>query len=269
MSALEITDVRRVRLGDHDTEVALHGEGGETFVLLHAVGLSWRMWHDTMAAFPTSVRTVACDLRGHGLAATTPPTTLERHADDVRDLLDALRIERAHVVGLSYGGAVAQHVVLRHPARVASLGLVATFSRAPSETLLERARSAETAGIASQLDGTLSRWFSPQELAENGPRVRYARARLAANRVENWVAAWRALAALDVTHRLREISLPATVIAGAHDTSTTAESMCMIARAMPDAEFHIIAEGHHLLALEQPAQLAALLTARMPAEDHA
>jgi 3-oxoadipate enol-lactonase len=110
MSAGNGLTVRRVALGDHQTEIAVAGEGSETVVLLHAIGLSWQMWRETMLASPPGKRLVACDLRGHGVAAGTPPTTLEQHADDVRDLLDALGIERARIVGLSYGGAVAQLV---------------------------------------------------------------------------------------------------------------------------------------------------------------
>ncbi|MDB5095484.1 MAG: carboxymuconolactone decarboxylase [Candidatus Eremiobacteraeota bacterium] len=261
MSADEALEIRRVALSDHETEIAIAGRGDRTLMLLHAVGLSWRMWREAMLALPPGTRAVACDLRGHGVAATTPPTTLDRHADDVRDLLDTLGLPRADVVGLSYGGAVAEHVALRHPERVASLGLVATFSRARPEIFLDRARVAETVGIGAQIGETLTRWFSPAELEENGAAVRWVRERLNANRVENWAGAWRALAGLDVHDLLGTIRVPATVVAGAHDTSATAEMMRGIADALPDATFDVIAEGHHMLSLEQPEQLARLLAA--------
>lgn len=104
--------------------------------------------------------------------------------------------------------------------------------------------------------------------AENGDRVRYVCERLRANRVENWAAAWRALTTLDVQDQLSEIGVSPSIIAGAHDTSSTAEGLRRIAQALPHARFHVIAEDH-MLALEQPAQLATLQTAVGSAGDQA
>jgi 3-oxoadipate enol-lactonase len=244
--------------------VTVHGTLGPVpLVLLHAIGLDRHAWDPVLAALPASAGAIACDLRGHGSADATPPTTLEAHADDVVAMLDAFAIERAHVVGISYGGAVAEVFALRHPERVAALGLFATFARTNPEVLNARADGAEQAGIEAQLDETLQRWFSPAELAQNGPGVCYARERLRADRVANWAAAWRALATHDVADRLRTIAVPTTVVAGEFDTSATAEMMrTTIADVIPQATFEVIAGAHHMLVLEEPRRIAGILARR-------
>jgi len=91
-----------------DKNVTVHGQLGSTpLVLLHAIGLDRHSWDPVIAALPATMGAIACDLRGHGSAEGNPPTTLEAHADDLLAMLDAFAIDRAHIAGISYGGAVA------------------------------------------------------------------------------------------------------------------------------------------------------------------
>jgi 3-oxoadipate enol-lactonase len=251
--------VERLRLHDHETEIAIAGDGAQNALLLHAVGLDWRMWKDVLAVFPRGVRVIACDLRGHGAAATAQPTTLEQHVADVCEILDLLGLERAHVAGLSYGGAVAQMVGILRPERVLSLGLLATFSRAPREVLLARAADAEQCGIAAAIPGTMTRWFIPAEIEAQIEGVRYVRERLQADRVENWAAAWRALSEMDAVGKLSGVAAPATVIAGELDPTTPPAALRAIADELPNAELHVLPGCSHMLTLERPQVIAELL----------
>ncbi|VXC66214.1 hypothetical protein ARTHRO9V_90160 [Arthrobacter sp. 9V] len=99
-------------------------DGDAPLLLLHAWGESWRSFDRVIALLPTSV-IVAPDLRGHG-EADKPESgyALSEVAEDVVALLDALGIKRAHVVGSSSGGYVAQQLAVTHPDLVASLTLV-------------------------------------------------------------------------------------------------------------------------------------------------
>jgi 3-oxoadipate enol-lactonase len=153
LNALEVVDrvltqagvpappmLRRVRLADHETLVAQGGAAGPAVVLIHALGLDWRMWAPVLERLSPGRRVFAYDLRGHGWAAGSPvPFTMTDAAADLVGVLDALGLDRAHVVGLSYGGGIAQTAALANPERFESLVLAATTDY-PFEAFEARAR---------------------------------------------------------------------------------------------------------------------------------
>ena len=139
--------LRVVALEDHETLVAERGDGGPPVVLIHALGLDWRMWEPVMEPLAAGRRVFAYDLRGHGRAAGAPaPYTMADTAADLAGVLDALGLDRAHVVGLSFGGGIAQTAAVAQPERFLSLALLATTDH-PFEAFEARARSGETEGM--------------------------------------------------------------------------------------------------------------------------
>ena len=94
---------------------------GTAVVLLHAGIADRRMWRGQLAALAGRHRVLNLDLRGYG--ESNLPESPFAHHDDVVGLLDALGIERAALVGCSFGGSVAIDTALAHPDRVAALAL--------------------------------------------------------------------------------------------------------------------------------------------------
>ncbi|MER7201215.1 MULTISPECIES: hypothetical protein [unclassified Streptomyces] len=88
-----------------------------------------------------------------------------------------------------------------------------------------RAESAELHGMEAQVPVSLMRWFPPERIATDGWAVRYARACVRRDRVEDWAASWRATARLDILDRLPQITVSAIAIAGEQDSSATPETM--------------------------------------------
>ncbi len=261
--------VRRIRVRDHDTVVAQLGETGPAVVLVHALGLDWRMWEPVMERLAEGRRVFAYDIRGHGRAAGSPtPFTMDDTAADLIAVLDALDLEEAHVVGLSYGGGIAQTAAVAHPQRFASLSLLATTDFAfPS--FEDRARSGEVDGMAAQVTPSLTRWFTPAALAVNGWGVRYARERVLRGNPADWAGAWRAFKGLDVQGRLAGLAaaIPVLVLAGELDASTTPEIMSRIAERIPGATYVEMPGVPHMQSLEQPEATAAALASFLPADD--
>ena len=108
--------LHRVRLADHDTLVTQCGDTGPAVLLVHALGLDRQMWAPVMADLAVGRRVFAYDVRGHGVATMSPsPYTMADTARDLIGVLDALGVERAHVVGLSFGGGIAQTAAVRAP----------------------------------------------------------------------------------------------------------------------------------------------------------
>jgi 3-oxoadipate enol-lactonase len=251
--------VTRMRLSDHETVVATRGEQGPSIVLLHALALDWQMWEPIMARLAVGRRVVAYDLRGHGRAAGSPtPFTMDEIAADLIRVLDVLELERAHVVGLSYGGGVAQTAAVRCPERFASLALLATTDF-PFAAFEDRARSGEEEGMEAQVVPSLTRWFTLDDLAVNGWGVRYARERVRRTDAVDWAAAWRSFQGLDVQDRLRTFRGPALVLAGEHDASTTPEIMAAIAERIPGSIYRELPGTPHMQTLSKPDLVAAAL----------
>jgi 3-oxoadipate enol-lactonase len=258
--------LRRVRLGDHETVVAQSGEAGPAVVLLHALGLDWRMWESVMAPLAAGRRVFAYDLRSHGAAAGSPtPFTMADTAADLIAVLDALELERAHVVGLSYGGGIAQTAAVSRPERFASLALLATTDH-PFDSFEARARSGETDGMEAQLVPSLTRWFTPAALAVDGWGVRYARERVRRGEPRDWAASWRAFKGFDVQDRLAALDLPTLVLAGELDASTTPAIMAAIAERIPGALYRELPGTPHMQTLEQPDAVAAALAEFLPTD---
>jgi len=256
--------LRRIRLADHETVVAQRGDSGPAVVLLHALGLDWRMWENVMPALSAGRRVYAYDVRGHGWAAGSPnPFTMADTANDLFAVLDALGLDRAHIVGLSYGGGIAQAAAVAHPERVESLALLATTDY-PFEAFEGRARSAETDGIAAQVVPSLTRWFTPAGLAVGGAGVRYARERILRGNPADWAAAWRAFKGLDVQGRLAGFDAATLVLVGAQDVSTTPEIMSGIAKRIPGAQYQELPDTPHMQTLEKPDLVAAALNEFLP-----
>ncbi|MEU4226448.1 alpha/beta fold hydrolase [Nonomuraea sp. NPDC026600] len=257
--------LHKVRLADHDTVVAQRGESGPPVVLLHGLGLDRRMWEPVMTRLSAGRRVYAYDIRGHGAAAGSPsPFTM---ADTVRDLvgvLDALGLDRAHVVGLSYGGGIAQAAAIADPERFASLSLLATTDF-PFGAFEDRARSAEADGMRAQIVPSLTRWFTPAALATDEWGVRYARECVLRGDPADWAAAWRSFKGLDVQGGLAGFEAPVLVLAGELDASTTPEIMAALAGRIPSAIYQELPGTPHMQTLERPELVADALDTFLPA----
>jgi 3-oxoadipate enol-lactonase len=182
-------------------------------------------------------------------------------ADTARDLvgvLDAIGVERAHVVGLSFGGGIAQTAAVHAPERFASLALLATTDF-PFDAFEGRALSGENDGMAAQVAPSLTRWFTADALAVNGESVQYARERVLGGNPVDWAAAWRAFKSLDVQGKLAALGVPALVLAGEADVSTTPGIMRGIATRIPGSQFRVLAGTPHMQPLEQPGLVAEAL----------
>jgi 3-oxoadipate enol-lactonase len=102
---------------------------GTPVLLIMGFGVKGGAWRRQVPALSARHRVVWFDNRGVGETRAKPrPVSLGHFADDAAGLLDHLAIERAHVVGISMGGMIAQHLALRHAHRLASLTLMATHA---------------------------------------------------------------------------------------------------------------------------------------------
>ncbi len=246
---------RRLTLADHQTRVFDSASDKPAVILVHALGLDHRMWREVIPLIAERFRVIAYDLRGYGAAAGAPVAKgLSTHADDLVALLDSLQIDSAHVVGLSLGGSIAQQLALSKPERMQSLTVVASTAW-PFDAFTERAGAAERDGMDAQVIPSLTRWFRPEDLAQGGWSVRYARDAVERAFVADWVAGWHALATITTGERLGQIRVPTYVIAGERDASTPPQLMKRMLE-IPGATYSEIAGAPHMVSLTHPQPLA-------------
>src|SRR3984885_8582369 len=118
-------DIRKIQVGDLAVAISDAGKGPPV-VLLHGLGCGRRMWFHQILALRDRFRVIAYDQRGHGLTDAPAIATEYSAAHLARDLvgvLDALKIERAAVVGFSLGGGAALALAAGKPERVSRLVL--------------------------------------------------------------------------------------------------------------------------------------------------
>jgi len=191
------------------------------------------------------------------LGTGRPAYRLEDLADDAVGVLDAFGIDRAHVVGASMGGMIAQVIGYRHPNRVASLGLIMTHSGRRTVSMPTRraltALLSRPARTRDELVETMVRAFrvigSPGYPFDEG-RFRETAAR-SYDRGYNPAGSARQLHAItasgDRTRRLREITAPTVVVHGDRDPLVRPAGGRLIARTIPGAQLvSIPGMGHDL-----------------------
>jgi 3-oxoadipate enol-lactonase len=229
---------------------------GAPLVLLHPVGLDGSWWERHAVALSGTYRVITVDLPGHGASDPWPDG-----ADGLRDIakrvlavLDVESIAQAHLLGVSMGGMVAQHLALDQPDRIASLILCSTtggFPEALRASLCLRGQEAMHSGMAAVVQTTLERWFSPQgRVGEIGRRC--ARTLLAADPA-SWAGSWRAISRHDVLDRLGLLRIPSMVVTGSHDVSTGPTAARTLAHALGTRHLYFVDGACHLGVYEDPA----------------
>jgi pimeloyl-ACP methyl ester carboxylesterase len=130
-SELADPDSKFIEVNDVTVHYKEQGSGETTFILLHGFGASLFSWREVMDDFATRGRVVTYDRPAFGLTERPMPETwtydpygMDANIELLRGLMDALKIEKAILVGNSAGGGVATAFALRYPERVEALILV-------------------------------------------------------------------------------------------------------------------------------------------------
>jgi 3-oxoadipate enol-lactonase len=235
----------------------------DAVLLVHAIGCDLGMWDSLAAALAPRFRVVRMDVRGHGKSEVTArPYSLDQLADDARDVLDSLAIDKAHWVGLSMGGMIGQAFALRHPGRLGRLVLANTTSSYGAEGAKmweARAKAVEEGGMAAIKDLAMARYFSDEFRARDAARVQGVADRFVATPALGYIGCCDAIRGLDFTSRLGRIEAPTLVIAGEKDLGTPVAMSQAIASAIPGAKLAVIPGAAHLSAVENPAAFNKLV----------
>lgn len=243
---------------------------GSALVLIHAGIADSRMWDGLFERWARSHRVVRYDLRGFGRSGRASGAFALR--DDLYGLLDTVGIDRAAVLGISFGGSVALDFALTYPDRVTALVLTAARPGGlpPTPDLTEVWEAEEDALARGDLDAAnevdLRAWVDgPQRMPDQvDPAVR------ARMREMNQLVLERQAAETDAepqpldppaVERLSELRVPTLVVVGALDRPGTLAGTERLADGIPGARRVVIPGAAHMVPLEWPDQFGDLIEA--------
>ncbi|MEW6721586.1 MAG: alpha/beta hydrolase [Thermodesulfobacteriota bacterium] len=234
-----------------------HG-AGPPLLMINGLGSDHLEWLFQVPAFASRFRVVVFDNRGTGKSDVPPgPYTTAQMADDAVALLDALGIARAHVLGVSLGGMIAQEVALRHPGRADRLvlgctGPGGTLSVRPSAEAMAPFLNAGNEDREADLRRMIPYLYSDPYIAGRPKEIEdFVRRRLEHRTpVEGLRAQLAAAVTHDAADRLGRIRAKTLVITGDGDRLVPPENSIRIARRIPDAKLVILPGAPHRLFAE-------------------
>jgi 3-oxoadipate enol-lactonase len=225
-------------------------------LLIQGLGADKHGWDMQRMALALRYRVIALDNRGAGRSDKPFGVyTLEQMADDAIAVLDAVGVERAHVVGASMGGAITQIVVLKYPERVNSITLACTACRNHPwrrELLNGWAATASERGMGA-MTSEAARWvIGPRSFRRIMPAFGWLGPLAMGRPAHAFVAQVRAILATDeaMADALDAVRVPALVIVGNQDILTPRGDSEELAERIPGAELVVISGAAHGLMVE-------------------
>jgi len=250
-------------IGERSMTVRRSGRrGGQTVLLLHALGLDRCAFDPLRHALGGSLDIISYDHRGHGSRASEESFTLQMLVDDAIDMIRWAN-RPVHLLGHALGGVVATLAAKSLRSAVRSLALVAT----PLESMpafIERARQIDAGGLAGAVEQSLKRWFSGLEgLSTYRTAFAYGREAISSVSANGYADGWRSLAGFGRLE-LDDAELPPTLcITAADDTSVPASSFDSLLRSgakfREGLHLEVLPRGGHMLPLTEPERLARYL----------
>lgn len=198
-------------------------EGAPWVVFSNSLMTDLRMWDDQAAALKDRYRVLRYDQRGHGLTeAPHGPYTFDILVADVIALFGALKIARAHFVGLSMGGMTAIALAEQHPDRLIS---VVACDCGPNSTPQsaqawdERIQLARGGGMETLVEPTVTRWCPPDFVSGNKAGADKLRQMIRSTPVNGFIGCAQALSNFDLRPGLAGIKTPTLFLGGTKDAS--------------------------------------------------
>jgi 3-oxoadipate enol-lactonase len=239
-------------------EVQGNLEAKETLVFLNGLTQSTLSWFFVIPYFKAKYKLILLDFIFQGQSDKTGEwRNFDKHAKDVVRVLDQEKVQKAIIIGLSYGSLVAQHFAVQHSERVDKLVLLSTFAhKTPYYEAIELSwwRALELGGYSLLLDIML-----PSVLSENyfkTPIIPIDMMKASRKEVNaNAEAIFKLMRATkereDYRPSLKKINVPTLVIQGEKDLLLPVHLAQAVHDAIPGSKFHVLMGAGHTLNLEK------------------
>ena len=260
-----------------DDGVRLHYEetgAGTPVVFVHEYAGDWRSWEPQLRHFGQRYRAIAYNARGYppsDVPENVAAYSQHRAADDIRSILDHLKIDRAHIVGLSMGGFATLHFGFRHPTRARSLVVAGCGYGAETES---RARfRAEAEAIAAFIDQNGMQTFAAKyaygptrvQFENKDPRgfaefKQYLSEHSALGARNTQLGVQRERPSLyDLVEDMKRLTLPTLILTGDEDWPCLNPGILM-KQSIPTAALSVMPNCGHTINIEDPDEFNRLVS---------
>jgi pimeloyl-ACP methyl ester carboxylesterase len=224
-----------------------------------------------VAAYAKHFRCIVPDNRGAGRSEKPPgPYTTAMMAKDTAGLMAAIGIERAHVSGISMGGAICQELAIRYPDRVHSLTVTSSWPRCSAYTrrIFEVFRALAATSDRQAFIRLVYLWiFTPSTHERNLDDLLRREAKVLANPYPMPLHAYEAQCDACIGHdtleRLGRIAVPTLVVVGDRDIYTPLDYSVTIAQRVPGAQLQVLSGCGHACHWEKLEEFNSATTAFM------
>ena len=230
---------------------------GEPLVLIHGLGEMKESWCHQFE-LGDKYQLIIPDLRGHGENSMLDGISITNFASDIINLLYELKIESAHICGISLGGVVAQEIYKQKPDSCISLILVSTFHYAPPILT--------PAFIYTKLMNSFL--FTAEQIKEmyfrkciHTNKSELKKIFFHINKPNNEAFIKSSLSCLQIDYRflLSKINVPVLVIGSLYDQVVPVCSQISMAMLIPNSKLHIFNNAGHISKLEIPEEFNSVL----------
>ena len=234
---------------------------GVPVIMIMGLGAPGDKWKHNYELLSRWFWCIVPDNRGAGLSdkPEVESYTTEQMADDIIGIMDALDIKKAHVIGVSMGGAIAQQVALKAPKRVISLILTSTFASVSPAfkkalNLICDLKEDTDPAVLKQLNlwmtyGQYTQIHHPEKIEKS---IEEDAAYPYPMPVYAYKAQCEACLSHNTADRLHELKMPVLIAAGAKDLFMNIEKTMELVHGIPQAEFYLAPEGGHVHQWEYP-----------------
>jgi pimeloyl-ACP methyl ester carboxylesterase len=255
-TVMDGTGLRRAVVGQYSVAYRVVGKG-TPLVLLHGFLCDSRVWERQLIDLSDRFTVIAWDAPGAGASSDPPdPFTITDWTHCLAEFLDIVGVERGHILGLSWGGVLAQELYRLYPACVVNLILADSYAgwkgslpKAACDARLARCVRESTLPP----EEFVPRWVPEFFTDAASPQLRDAMAEVVSDfHPHGFRLMAKSLAETDTTDLLPSIAVPTLLLWGDDDRRSPLNIATQLRDGIPGAELAIIANAGHVSNMEQP-----------------
>jgi len=252
-----------IKLVVNNLVVSYTDQGSEeapVIIFIHGFPLNKTMWDNQVDALKEDYRVVSYDIRGHGDSEPgNEDFSIKLFVADLLQLMDALKIEKASLCGLSMGGYIALNAIENFPERFDALVLSDTNCIADSpkakQKRLTTIESIREFGVEKYVDDSIVHLFAPESFMTHKNEISEVKEMILNTSEQSLSKTLMALSQRKATcGKLPEITIPVLFLVGEEDEITPPEASELMHQKIKNSTIHIIPQAGHLSNLENPVE---------------
>ena len=229
-------------------------------IFIHGFPLNKTMWDNQVDALKEDYHVISYDIRGHGDSEPgIEDFSINLFVNDLLNLMDTLKIEKASICGLSMGGYIALNAIENHPERFDALVLSDTHCIADpppvKQKRLDTIESIREYGMEKYVNDSIVNLFAPESFTTHKKEILDVKEMILNTSVQSLTKTLLALYLRKSTcNKLPEITLPVLFIVGEKDKITPPEASELMHKKIKNSTVHIISHAGHLSNLENSGE---------------